>query len=908
MATDTERFSAESTLKELHAYAKLLFLRSGRQLEEKVPYQENEDEVSQDESANDGNSLINVPLSNLDTDLLRRRFLDRLSETVSSTKGGRHVVASYMVYWPDKVKVFVAINSKFSDGDALPKFLDNLCISLREIATAAENESQKHMDTLWNTLIRHQYSRLNASIVDLRQIMKDFQQLLSEGSSSEPTVSTVPPDTDLVILDFEDSLKLLARLLFVNSESDLERHKRLVALSHALYRTFPAEKFQALGRRGEKLRQEIGFLGRLQTSFHDLIAAARQISGFEDLFLIPVVKAKTLKKNSSKEWNLARTFDALKIQLSDTAIEKLMKPSSTKTKWTKNKLVTNFSRLKSPTWEVHVEIQLIIFILSHPDDVANGKRVDYIGCSSWTLPSGDKLGKDEQEALYGAAREVISWMRKELVGSRISSAQRRAEVKESTIGGSLMSILGTSEEIQHQSQAISEHLRRQRAQNSHGQSIQKRFVIRRAPVTLLNFLNEEASRVEARYETLNESTMDLWGLFCNENCERKMPLSHLLKCNIRQVTSADYLYEDVLDDTVPTDPQVRQDYWFDRCQTSHEESHLLGLFIGLLRHSPYRITREVLHEWRLEPGGNTYLVKKIAEKFEELPQGSRGGYFPWFMRHRNRFEIPAGHESIPRAPSPMTKAQNMQAKAWKYLAPEDQSKDFMELTPFSKFHCFGFYSMNLGNAYPPPMNHEVCHWFNFGFVVCQDQHEEDTLCRMYNTMLFGSTSQLEYEESLGSSQLDTFFKKRDPACTFDEFWKAWESGKLMTIFNRCWPELTTENAYKPAEYILLDRLRIFIEAEAPLPSIWRLRHFLAMKDVSVESAAPEIACAARDYGFSENLDTRTTIELRTFYVDLLKKADPMEAHRERMKGNLRQFAERHVDGMTLRIRNLLQDL
>ncbi|KAJ0131663.1 Uncharacterized protein HZ326_25253 [Fusarium oxysporum f. sp. albedinis] len=652
-----ERISVESTLKELHAYAKLLFLRNGRQFEDKASYQELEDEVPLDESSNDGNSSKNVPLGHLDTDLLRRKFLDRLSETVSPIKGGRHVVASYMFYWPDKVKVFVAINSGFAEGDALSKFLDNLCTSLKGIAAAPDNETEKHTDALWNMLLRHQSSRLHATIVDLRQIMKNFQHLLPQRSCSESTGDGVLPDMDGVMLDFEDCLKLLAQLLFGDGDSDLERHDSLVTLSHNLYRTFPAEKFQALGRQGEKLHREIGFLGRLQTSFHDLVAAARQLPGFGELFLVPVVKAKTRKKPPSQEWNLAETFDALNIRLCDTAVRKLMEPSRSKIKWIKNKLLTDFSRLKSPTWEVHAEIQLATFVLSHPEDVANGKGFDYIGCSrytcllcykflhyfqgfktrgchgklynhSWTFPPGIQMGKDEEQALYGAAREVTSWMRKKLVGSTIPSPHRRPEVKESAIGGSLISMLGTSQEGHQQSHAISEHFRRQRAQSSHGQSSHDRSVIQYAGPTLLSIFccvlrrilisllnsvqDEETSRVKARDATFAESTMALrttcceettrrcshcrQGPFCNENCERKMPLSHLLKCNMRQVTSADYLDQDVLEDIVPIDPQVRQDYWFDRCQSSHEESHLLGLFAGLLCYHYYPITREELHQ------------------------------------------------------------------------------------------------------------------------------------------------------------------------------------------------------------------------------------------------------------------------------------------------------------------------
>lgn len=131
--------------------------------------------------------------------------------------------------------------------------------------------------------------------------MKNFQRLLPQRSSSESTSGSLLPDIDGVMLDFEDCLKLLAQLLFGDSDSDLEPHDSLVTLSHALYRIFPAEKFQAPGRQGGKLHREIGFLGRLQTSFHVLVAAARQISGFDDLSLIPVVKLKTREKPSSQE-------------------------------------------------------------------------------------------------------------------------------------------------------------------------------------------------------------------------------------------------------------------------------------------------------------------------------------------------------------------------------------------------------------------------------------------------------------------------------------------------------------------------------------------------------------------------------------------------------------------------------
>lgn len=51
-------------------------------------------------------------------------------------------------------------------------------------------------------------------------------------------------------------------------------------------------------------------------------------------------------------------------------------------------------------------------------------------------------------------------------------------------------------------------------------------------------------------------------------------------------------------------------------------------------------------------------------------------------------------------------------------------------------------------------------------------------------MLFKSMPNEEYVESIGSSTMVEWINKRVPTYSFDEFWKAWERGKLITIFNK----------------------------------------------------------------------------------------------------------------------------
>ncbi len=61
-----------------------------------------------------------------------------------------------------------------------------------------------------------------------------------------------------------------------------------------------------------------------------------------------------------------------------------------------------------------------------------------------------------------------------------------------------------------------------------------------------------------------------------------MSLDHLAKCSARPITTADLLFDDVVKDQFPKDPQTREDFGFSRCSHPREESNILGLYRGLL--------------------------------------------------------------------------------------------------------------------------------------------------------------------------------------------------------------------------------------------------------------------------------------------------------------------------------------
>ena len=115
-------------------------------------------------------------------------------------------------------------------------------------------------------------------------------------------------------------------------------------------------------------------------------------------------------------------------------------------------------------------------------------------------------------------------------------------------------------------------------------------------------------------------------------------------------TTAHQLQKDCYFDDMPKDPEVRKDYGFDAIAASQidgdihwgsnfdlytDEQKLLGLFQGLLKTGYLGVDPLFLDQWRREGT----LVKNITRTFERgLLPDKRGGYYPWFVGNRSRFE------------------------------------------------------------------------------------------------------------------------------------------------------------------------------------------------------------------------------------------------------------------------------
>ncbi|KLU89641.1 hypothetical protein MAPG_08612, partial [Magnaporthiopsis poae ATCC 64411] len=179
------------------------------------------------------------------------------------------------------------------------------------------------------------------------------------------------------------------------------------------------------------------------------------------------------------------------------------------------------------------------------------------------------------------------------------------------------------------------------------------------------------------------------GYFCSERCQEKMDYFHLKECSYRDMTTADRLFGAMATDSLPTDVQTLEDFGFTRCRHPKEECSLFGLYHGLLSPSIQQDEDDNdvagrLRQW--QQSGT--LAENIIRSFSRLPEGTRGGYFPWFLRNRHVFDF-----SVP-APDEQTRARRMLQAAVergrRYLAAAEGDQDHRGYRPWAERHCFLF--------------------------------------------------------------------------------------------------------------------------------------------------------------------------------------------------------------------------
>ncbi|KAK0762955.1 hypothetical protein N5P37_004481 [Trichoderma harzianum] len=910
------------------AYAKLLRLKNGGQIEEASNFSEILDEDIELEKSDDTDSVNANAFLSFDERKMKRAFLDRLSELIANEKGGHHVSSSLMIAWPDRVDILVARNNGFREGDVTLRMLETIASSLRDISTLDSSDpvAASTKQNLWTSLVQSYRPRLSDYMIQVKRTLKET--IPPEGG----LIETLPLDDRaasllLCLKGFRALIDVAARS---QTQDDLEEVVKSAHNIFSFYKEHDFDKITSNNTNIRSLRDALGFLERL--------------SGFQNLRILPVMDpptgaAKPKGTDRNNAWSLAETFSSLGLALNDKTAESLVGTGKRKGSWTKNKLLRRFDKMRSSASEVHAEMQVILAATKH--NCTGAAIFNYVGCSKrscflcsrviqsygpyttrgchgklydlWTVPELPWLTKDERLRLVQALKNVERAMKKSL---RDKKTEGLIHAKESTIGGSSVATRRQqSDQTPYMMSLVSEYLRSQRQGMRSNAGKKEDF----SSLEGLSQPSLDGTQYEANLDTLlfgqtqgrSETTIpkpeQLRGecsvceretnrhcqfcnldWFCRKECQDKMSFRHLTKCSARSITTADILYSDVIGDRLPQDPETCEHFGFTRCRDGREKSYLSGLYQGLVYLDVEAIQ---LNEWR-EKG---ILVSKIIEAFSRLSEQNRGGYFPWFLRNQHILDSSTPPLQLDGKDNPLQRAINA---ARPYLDLEDRDKDLQQLEPPSKRHCFLFYAMALDSSYPNPYWAELDIWYDFGFAVCRGEYYQSQLGALYSQLVGGNKSMRDYDQSLGVKPENY---PDMPTCSFNEFWLAYRNGSLGKLFHQY------GLGGQMSRYLGLQEFLSFSLNQRELrPSVWRLKHFLALDPNDPLGNLPKVEAAAHEYGFTSQLNAGTRLALRQFYEQLFEKVNPLRIHDAKKCGKLLDYVESKLGVIDDGVRHVLR--
>lgn len=694
-----------------------------------------------------------------------------------------------------------------------------------------------------------------------------------------------------------------------------------------------------------RLRLSIFFLARIRMAFNTIVRAIQTLSGLDCLTFTPVsILAGGPRKDQSNRnrlpkhipssqghiWNLNQAFEAIDVKVSENNVSRILGRRTSV-----REAATRFNACQHEERAVHAEMQLLLYACSRPYD----SFFDYMGCSKrscflcwnvlhnygffrtcgchgklyhrWTMPETECATPEKLEMLRSSIMKLTTTL-----GSLLSQTPIAIQhVRESTVGSS--SITPTPfHYVQnlHSATRIAQHLERSRLlSNGHRVGSEHEQISSYCRVPPASISEEKSPTSPSRSQRGPSCTNDMAGSgassneitgecgsceretdrhcsscgrdwFCSAHCQQDMTIKHRFWCAGNSLTTAEYLYDAVLRDEIPDDPQTIQDYGFARCTTWNQKSHLLGLYKGLFY--PLNIKSGDLDRWRRDG----VLVDKIIETFHKIPrEEDRGGYFPWFLNHK---ELLSGEKIAPAALLVRPTAVDKSLAPRSFKTPESHAE--YPQTPAERC-ALVFFRVCSEASHPPPglLIEGFDLWYELGFVVCKNQHEEGRLGSLYHKLLFGNKFWLDYHRSLGSEYAGP---TQRATCGFEEFWKAWESGMLIQLMDR-YGHIQERQEFAELDSFLASPLG------SPRLSIWRLKHWL---EDEVNCNSPEAVKAARAYGFRDDLTTRQDLVLKEIYRNLLGRGRAMDLDHALHQGRIYEYARMHLGEIEADLEQILR--
>jgi hypothetical protein len=272
--------------------------------------------------------------------------------------------------------------------------------------------------------------------------------------------------------------------------------------------------------------------------------------------------------------------------------------------------------------------------------------------------------------------------------------------------------------------------------------------------------------------------------------------------------------------------------------------NLLGLYIGLIERlevAPKQISR-----WR----ANGTLIEEIKAAFSKLPEGSRGGYYPWFLQNQWVLDDALTAQGDP--------VDEMMRGSWRYVhgPNSDTRQDIiaaMSSWSQNKKDCHMLCTLLLSDMHPAP---HLPIWVNFGFCVCSDETDEGSLSSLYRQLM--------------------------AKCTFDEIYAAYECSSLIALFDA--------KGLKPAREKICNLEDVLRGSPRNFKSVWHLKRIVTMEDGKF---IPSILV---DYGFINCRTEEEWLKLREVYRRIFRhyQADPVQLHEAAMGGRLFEYAKELV--------------
>ncbi|THG96327.1 hypothetical protein EW026_g5477 [Hermanssonia centrifuga] len=321
---------------------------------------------------------------------------------------------------------------------------------------------------------------------------------------------------------------------------------------------------------------------------------------------------------------------------------------------------------------------------------------------------------------------------------------------------------------------------------------------------------------------------------------------------MHRVSQAHHLTRAVYRDLLPQDQQTLSDYGFTKALTAENQGKLFGLYVGLIKF--HDIKPHILHEWRIDGT----LVRHIKETYEAIPEGSRGGYYPWFLE--NQYVL----DSSLKPPSPEDYIDTHQRRAWTFIGGSETDTveriiAQVKTWPENKARCYELYGLLLARWHPSP-EHDL--WLPFGFCV---------------------TSEVS-EKRLGGLYMNLIRK-----CTFEEFHTAFEESKLIALMD--------SKGFRQERLGFSDLESVLKTSPHRRFSVWILKQLV----YSEERGPGRTRSVFADYGFMNCADEMERADLKRVYKEYFETwslGEPLKLHEACIKGKIYE----HVSGVVKRLK------